>query len=66
MMTTANITMTLAIIANLTAAINRAMEQDRDVTEEEMNDAWDRAREAHSSLQDAAEDQLNDEGNDNA
>lgn len=50
-----NITLALSIASRLTAAAHRAMEQDRDVSDEEMDAAMKRADHAHGRVQDLAE-----------
>ncbi|MEF8787585.1 MAG: hypothetical protein V5A84_00815 [Planctomycetota bacterium] len=50
-----NIALALSIAARLTAAAHRAMQQDRDVTDEELDAAMSRADEAHSRVRDLAE-----------
>ena len=55
MTTGTNVQLALAIAARLAMAAHRAMEQDRDVTDEELDAAMDRARAARDHLEHLAE-----------
>jgi hypothetical protein len=58
---TTNIALALAIASRLTAVAHRAMQQDRDVTDEEMDAAMSRADRQHDRVEDLAdEDGLDD------
>ena len=55
MTTGTNVQLALAIAARLAMAAHRAMEQDRDVTDEELDAAMDRADAARDRLERLAE-----------
>jgi hypothetical protein len=50
-----NIALALSIASRLTAAAHRAMQQDRDVSDEELDAAMSRADRAHGRVQELAE-----------